>query len=264
MDFFTFISDRDKGIIAAVNEVFPTNHHAHCIVHIARNVVQYGWGIVAGKSVSKIAQTFDFTKEYQYFEELRQKSKKACDYLSNIDPKTWRCTAWMGNELLPPRYGIYTSNTSESANNMFKEARQGSWLDIIDTMLDITIQRNAALFEKYKTNQNKQKVVSVISNHIKNLYNVCSGFVVTKIDDDLGEYKVNRSPYKIGDKPPSHCVNPKNEWCSCGKWQDREYPCIDAIAYFKNSEHESVENILMKYVLSYYTSRNLYYVLKKC
>ena len=139
----------------------------------------------------------------------------------------------MGNELLPPRYGIYTSNTSESANNMFREARQGSWLDIIDTMLNITIQRNAALFEKYKTNQNKQKVVSEISNHIKNLYNVCSGFVVTKIDDDLGEYKVNRSPYKIGDEPPSHCVNPNNEWCSCGKWQDREYPCIDAIAYFK-------------------------------
>ena len=45
--YFTFVSDRDKGIIAAVRETFPRNHHINCIVHIARNVLQKGWGILA-------------------------------------------------------------------------------------------------------------------------------------------------------------------------------------------------------------------------
>ena len=38
--YFTFISDRDKGLIDAVSEIFPKNHHVHCTVHIARNVLQ--------------------------------------------------------------------------------------------------------------------------------------------------------------------------------------------------------------------------------
>jgi hypothetical protein len=224
-------------------------------------VLQHGWGIVVGKSVSKIGETFDFTKEQQYFDELKEKSKKAYNYLQSIDPKTWQCTAWLGTEALPPRYGVYTSNASESANNMFKEARHGSWLDTIDTMLDIIIKRNAELQQKYITFQNKEKVVSKVANHIKHLYNVVAGFVVTKIDDD--EYKVNQKSYKFETQPPSHLVNPKEQWCSCGKWQDWEFPCIDAIAYFRNYENESVDNILMKYVSPYYQSRSLFYLYKK-
>ena len=31
---FTFISDRQKGLIEAMKEVFPSNHHCFCAVHI--------------------------------------------------------------------------------------------------------------------------------------------------------------------------------------------------------------------------------------
>ncbi len=261
--YFTFMSDRDKGIINALSEVFPNNHHIHCMVHIARNVIHYGWGIVAGKMVTKIGETYDFTKEIQYFEELQKKSKKAYNYLMSIDPQTWRCTSWLDEQILPPRYGIYTSNVSESANNMFKNAPDGSWLDTVDTMLDIMIKRNSEFQEKYKLYQNKDQVIPRIANHIKKLYSVTAGFQVIKIDDDIGEYKVNRTEYKIGDKPPSHCVNPNNRWCSCGKWQDREFPCIDAIAYYRNYENESLDGILTKYISPFYNCRSLFHLYKK-
>ncbi|KAG7353752.1 MULE transposase domain containing protein [Nitzschia inconspicua] len=36
--YFTVISDRQKGLIQALQQVFPDNHHCFCSVHIARNV----------------------------------------------------------------------------------------------------------------------------------------------------------------------------------------------------------------------------------
>lgn len=181
----------------------------------------------------------------------------------NIDPKTWRSTAWMGTEILPPRYGILTSNSSESANNMFSDARRGSWLYTIDTMLNIMIRRNSELQEKYKLYNMKDQVVNRIKNHISTLYNVTAGFEVLLIDNKIGEFKINRSEYKFGQKALSHSVIPSQQWCTCGKWQDREFPCIDGIAYFRNYENETLENILMKHVSQLYNCRTLYHLYKK-
>jgi hypothetical protein len=41
LGYFTLISDCDKVIIAVLQEEFPTNHHIHCMVHIASNVLQF-------------------------------------------------------------------------------------------------------------------------------------------------------------------------------------------------------------------------------
>ena len=261
--YFTFISDRDKGIITAVRDELPRNHHMHCTVHIARNVIQRKLGIYAAKAVRIIAECYDKPKEQKQFEILLNKNKKAYNYLMAIEPNTWRSTSWMGSDGLPPRYGIYTTNASESANNMFADARKGSWLYTIDTMLDIMIKRNAEFQDKYKNYNDSDKVVKRIADHIKNLYNVTAGFEVILVDEDIGEFKVNRTQYKLSDKSISHSVIPSNQFCTCGKWQDREFPCIDAIAYFKNYERETLENILIKHVSPFYNCRSLYNLYKK-
>ena len=51
---------------------------------------------------------------------------------------------------LPPRYGIATSHTSESTNNMFEEARDKSWLICLDYMLGKTMERITTLREGVK------------------------------------------------------------------------------------------------------------------
>ena len=37
---FTFISDRDKGLIPALKDTFPLNHHSKCLFHIKQNVIK--------------------------------------------------------------------------------------------------------------------------------------------------------------------------------------------------------------------------------
>ena len=36
----TFMSDRGKGLVPAMTEVFPGNEHRHCVLHIGRNMVR--------------------------------------------------------------------------------------------------------------------------------------------------------------------------------------------------------------------------------
>ena len=116
-NYFSFISDRDKGIIEAVKNIFPNNHHLHCVVHIKRNVLKHG--IPASKCVSKICYTFNMQQEDQWLNELQVQSVPAYQQIMNIDCKTWRSTSWIIHTDLPPRFGIVTSNYAESTNSMF-------------------------------------------------------------------------------------------------------------------------------------------------
>jgi transposase-like protein len=112
---FTFISDRDKSIVEAMQIVFPDNHHMHCAVHIERNVLSR-FGMPSSKCIQIIAKTFSIQKERVWRRELKETSAKAYDYVIDIEPNTWRNSSWSRDELLPPRYGITSSNISDSTN----------------------------------------------------------------------------------------------------------------------------------------------------
>jgi MULE transposase domain len=36
--YFTFVSDRDKDLVQALRDNYPSNHTTQCIIHIQRNV----------------------------------------------------------------------------------------------------------------------------------------------------------------------------------------------------------------------------------
>ena len=43
INYFTFVSDLDKGLQEALKEIFPNNHQTSCTVHIQHNIlVRYG------------------------------------------------------------------------------------------------------------------------------------------------------------------------------------------------------------------------------
>ena len=111
---FTFISDRQKGLLEAVKEVFPMNHSCYCAVHIARNV-QVKFGAHKSKNIVKLAKTFSMTEANYYMDKLNGTCRQ---YVEGIEAEQWRSTAWLKafsrDQELPPRFGIVTSNMSES------------------------------------------------------------------------------------------------------------------------------------------------------
>jgi len=122
---FLFVSDRDKGLKPALRDVFPSNHEMSCAKHIEANVSQK-YGKQCGKYVIAIAKSFSTRHSSELLDTIRAIKATAATYLEDITRSgiLWQSTQWLNpNPYLPPRYGIVTSNTSESVNNKFAEAR---------------------------------------------------------------------------------------------------------------------------------------------
>ena len=88
---FTFMSDRQKGLLEAVKAVFPMNHSCYCAVHIARNV-KVKFGAPKSKNIVKLAKTFSLPEANYYMTKLGGKCRT---YVEGIEAEQWRSTAWV-------------------------------------------------------------------------------------------------------------------------------------------------------------------------
>jgi Transposase, Mutator family len=70
--YFTFISDRDKGLVQAPKDNFPTNHTTQCSIHIQRNVSTRYRGQEIQSDVYKIAKTFSFYQENKMLNKIKK------------------------------------------------------------------------------------------------------------------------------------------------------------------------------------------------
>ena len=116
------MNDRMKGLDKSLEQTFPNHHLNDCVQHIKANV-QQKFGMKAASFVVSIARLFSTRQEEFLLEKLRNTNKAAHNYLMKILANRWRSSEWLQNDTLPPRFGIITSNTSESSNSMIDEYR---------------------------------------------------------------------------------------------------------------------------------------------
>ena len=130
---------------------------------------------------------FSNRKEDKLLQQLRQITPKAEEYVLNIDAKTWRNTEWLKTTNLPPRYGIVTSNNAESANSMFKEARNKNWLLALDQMLHIIMVKISKLKNEYR---DKRGMIYSYQQKYRDMFEKSVNYNVLPINEELQTYKV--------------------------------------------------------------------------
>jgi len=224
---FTFMSDRQKGLVEALKQVFPNNHSCHCAVHIQRNV-ETNFSKRAARDIVRLAKTFSVREAEGILEKMH--NKEARKYVEGIDPNTWMSTAWLSDETLPPRFGIVTSNMSESLNSMFDQARDLPWKSCLHTMLTKMVERIYNLSVKYST---KEGVVDEVVSILKDYWQNCAGMSVVEVDGNRHLFTVIVTARGLVDTTTAFNLNPTNKACDCGKWQDLGYPCIHGVTVFK-------------------------------
>ena len=247
--YFTFISDRQKGLLPALGKVFPNNHGLFCSVHIARNTEKFGGKRVNGL-VCALATTFSHRLSGVILNKIQRISVRARNYVEEIPSKHWRSTAWNDDPSLPPRYGIVTSNMSESANNMFEKAREGSWLNSLDTMLVIMMQRITKMRRKVKW---KDGIVEPLFGELKLWWEKSAGYEVVEGEDNSNKFTIIRRTRLASETSKRYTIDIGNKTCECGQWQDNGYPCIDAMTYFQVHQGETMANVFREHVDELYT-----------
>ena len=77
------------------------------------------------KMIFPIVRTFSTLQEAELLRKLRQIKPAAEQYVLGMTSGMWRGTSWMDeSNPIPPRYGILTSNSSESVKSMLAEVRE--------------------------------------------------------------------------------------------------------------------------------------------
>lgn len=247
-NLWSFVSDRDKGLIPALLEKFPNNHQTNCLFHIRQNVRTKA-GIEVSELVENIGRTFSIQKEEYYFNKLKSRWPNIYNYLLNISPKTWRNTEWTKNNQLPPRYGIVNSNSSESANSMFKKARSFNWLTAMDTMLHKIMCKISNCRRLYK---DKRGMVEHYSTIYKERYNDSAIFNVIPINEEDLTYKVYVGEGDEYVHYKTQFINMRLKTCTCGEWQDTELLCEHVMSYYRVIENKSLEQIYRLNYSPYY------------
>nr|XP_017239829.1 PREDICTED: uncharacterized protein LOC108212616 [Daucus carota subsp. sativus] len=91
---FTFISDRQKGLINALEAVFPGAEHRFCVMHLYRNMWKEHKGIGVRSCLWLAARaTTDYTFN-KHMEELKKLSKKCYDWLNEKPRSRWSRSAF--------------------------------------------------------------------------------------------------------------------------------------------------------------------------
>ncbi|GKA33780.1 hypothetical protein Tco_0720209 [Tanacetum coccineum] len=93
---FTFISDRQKGIIPAIKTVYPSAEHIYCLRHIHENMKQ-GWCGQAYKDLLWRAASATNVRDFEKcMLELKTMNPKAHEWLNKIPAEHWARSHFSG------------------------------------------------------------------------------------------------------------------------------------------------------------------------
>lgn len=210
-------SDREKGLLNAVEELLPECSHAFCVFHIEKNV-KVKFKTDSSKVLWKLSKCFSKELFAEILLSIRDASVELYQYLEKIPPEKWA-----RSHFPKARYGHVTSNLAESAN---------SWLQSVRSKIIFY-----ALIEYVQLVS--EHFVSKRSDIVK-----CSWVVPPKIlrtiQDNLEAGRFLRvvkctgnSKYQVQDKlncSTLRIVDLDKKYCTCVKASEYGFPCVHVCA----------------------------------
>ncbi|GKB53555.1 mutator type transposase [Tanacetum coccineum] len=84
---FTFITDRQKGLLPTIARLFPSAEHRYCVRHINENMNLTWKGGDYKEMLWKCATSTTVVKFEKHMQELKDYNKKAYEWLNKIAPE---------------------------------------------------------------------------------------------------------------------------------------------------------------------------------
>nr|GMC60104.1 uncharacterized protein LOC109174707 [Ipomoea batatas] len=240
---WTIISNKQKGLIPAVEELFPGLEHRFCARHLHSNFVKDGFtGHILKMHFWNVCKATTEAEFEARMEELKGCNVKAFDWLKERDPKHY-CRAFFSTF---PKSDLLLNNLCESWNSCilnFRDKPIQTMCEKLRLYLMTRMQRNRDRMMSYPF-----KVCPRILKLIEEGKEKSARFTAYKSVDEI--YQVDDDNFK------AYKVDLSSRQCSCKRWDLSGIPCTHAIAAIRkkgdlpeNHVHAcySVENYLRAY-----------------
>lgn len=233
---WTFISDKQNGLLPDFNEVLSDVAHRFCVRNLQNNFKTEGFGGQAPKDVVwKAARATTEYTFHKYMEEMKKVNPEAPQWFTNKPLIHWS-RAFFSSFL---NCDMLLNNLCESFNSVLLVARD----EHILTMLELIRVYMMSRFQKNRDNMMKHghKICPKILLKLEENKSKATECTVTKAD--LFHYQIEDVNFRL------FYVDLKEMTCSCKRWELTVIPCHHAIAaiWVKRDEPE-------KYVQECYTT----------
>ena len=130
----------------------------------------------------------------------------AATYILGMKDVMWRGTSWLDdNHPVPPRYGMLTSNTSESANAMLADAREVGWLKAAEKIVDIMSTKISHCRQKYKQ-CHRNEIVPSVAQLVKKQWSNAASLEVVELEEGCDQFKVVNCSAANYNAPGNDCI----------------------------------------------------------
>ncbi|EOX94543.1 PREDICTED: uncharacterized protein LOC18613209 [Theobroma cacao] len=215
MPRLTILSDRQKGIVDAVEANFPTAFHGFCMHHLIDSFQkEFNSSILINLFwEAALALTgLDFEKKIIEIQEI---SPEAATWIRNIPPRFWATAHFEGTRL-----GHLTANIVECLNSWIAEA---SGLPIIQMMECIRRQLMTCFNERRETSMQWTGILVPPAERL----------VLEAVERarTYQVFKANEAQFEVkSHNEGAFGVDIRSRSCYCRGWQLRGLPCAHAVA----------------------------------
>ncbi|XP_075520701.1 uncharacterized protein LOC142553992 isoform X2 [Primulina tabacum] len=214
-DGWTFMSDKQKGLIPAFENLFPNAENRFCVRHLYTNMKHDGFRGVGIKNALWAAARATRVEEFKRrMEDLKKINHDAYIWLSKKPEQHWS-KAYFSTI---PKCDILLNNMCECFNSMILDAREKPIISMFETLRNL-------LMVRFQTNREKaEKWDGVMCPKIK--------VVLAKNSKEAAVFSplmADETHFHITGLHQQHSVDLCRMTCSCRKWDLTGIPCAHAV-----------------------------------
>ncbi|KAK9061280.1 hypothetical protein SSX86_018460 [Deinandra increscens subsp. villosa] len=228
---FTFVSDRQKGLLPAMANVFPSAEHRYCLRHIHENFK----GTFKGKEYKdmlwKAATSTTVVHFKRAMDVLKEFNTDAHEWLSKIPPEHWSRSHFSGRALSD----VLLNNMCEVFNGKISEGRDKPIYSALEFIREYLMRR---IVTALKTIEKSEGLLTPTTTKLfEKIKNEAAGYTATWNGGEL--YQVT---WNGGSNSDQVVVNLEDKTCACRRWELTGIPCKHAVAaiWIKSRNSEEV------------------------
>ncbi|KAL3381480.1 hypothetical protein AABB24_001550 [Solanum stoloniferum] len=228
----TIISDMQKGLYLAVQELLPKCEHRMCARHILANWSKNWKGVEERKRFWACARSTFEAELRKNLDKLAQLGKDISNDLVNFNPNRWS-KAQFRTSL---KCDSVDNNMAESFNAWVLGARHKTIISMLEEIRKKVMNRftKVITFVNSWTHDISPMAMLVLNTNVKK-----SMRVEISWNGDIG--------YEVKDSPYIHVVNLIQGTCTCRSWGLKGIPCAHAIAAIHHDEANLLESVCKWY-----------------
>ncbi|XP_073152403.1 uncharacterized protein [Henckelia pumila] len=232
---WTFMSDKQKGLINAFESLFPDADNRFCVRHLLNNMKRDGFKSVAVKIAFWAAAKATRVEEFRLrMTQMKESDENAYEWLAKKPENQWSKAFFSTS----PKCDILLNNMCESFNSLILYAREKPVIEMFEMIRNLLMARYQV--NREKAGRWKSQICPKIRDVLAKIYIDAAGYYPS----DEMHYQIT----KLDDRRDQHSVDLSSRSCSCRKYDLTGIPCKHAVCaiWCKKEDPEA-------YVHSYYT-----------